>query len=1236
MPSQRPAFSSSAPSSVAPAPRHVRRYQLERELARGGMGVVYKVFDRVSGEARALKRVLLKDKGDQSHRLRAFEREYQVLAGLDHPRIIRVYDYGVDEEGPYYTMELLEGEDLSEGALPWRMACAYLRDVATSLALLHARRLLHRDLSPRNVKLTDDGHCKLLDFGALCDFGHPEFVVGTAPMIPPEALRGDMLDARADLYALGALAYWMLTGSHAYPAATVDDLAHAWGYAPPPPSEIVAEVPKALDLLVASLLSPDVLARPTSAAEVVARLEGIAELEPYDAREEQRLAQSFLACPRFVGRARELEHLEQRLSAITCDGTRRGGVVRIQGLPGSGRSRLLEEFGVRAQIAGAAVLRVDASMHPNLHGTSRALVQRAILAMPETVRTAPRRFSGALVNVGVRLDAPSSSSVLPVPREGVRETGELHEWLFELSQEKPIVIAVDNVEWADDVSLGLLHALALGAAEHAIVLVVAERTNPQRAPSKGLLALQRACQTLELPAFTAGETHELAESLFGGAPNVERFAEWLHARTGGSPLHCIEITRELLGRNLIQYERGMWVLPATRPRTVLPEALEDALASRARMLSAAARELALCLTLLREQPTLELCRLLVGPGSEQELSLLLGELAQRDVLQHDNGCYRFSSTALREALLASMDSLERDGSHRRLGDAFLLLASKDKPELRVEAGWHLIQGGDALRGATCIAEVMSDSVVVRTLAANLYPIGPAAEAALKVYRRYRRSRYARLPLLTALTQAGYYEEYAWGQKYGDEAVDTAAAISGVQLASRLRRFLGSHLALFIALTVAAIRFHLVPKSERTYSFKEALGQLFACVTTLTGAAAMSLDAERAARVASILEPFSALPERLTPVGIYHFCTAMQQVARERPAAAFAMFDEMARRFANPRYYPSLDDAARRLYIAGCLYSRGAFATFRADGREALVSADALEATGLKLYSMIASQLRYLYHANRGELALGEPHRKLVELHAAHVGSAWQVEQWEVTALLPMRIALDDVVGLTHTTRKLELHAEEIPSLRLYRTLSLLALLTVRRESIPVVVELAEREIGQHAPRSFIGWTAAVAILARTKNWLGLHEEAKTLCERALARMDDRDREYVSLFLPLELQAAFADAGLGDVKAAFARIDAMVARLEASGHPLALGQLHDARARIAWVAGMSEEYHQSSYEVERYYRATGTPALIACCERLAELARSDATVMQRVRRPSLALLSATEYKTIIESSEPAND
>src|SRR5262245_8004194 len=157
------------------------RYHLLGQLGRGGMGSVHRARDEASGHIVAFKQLSSSLAGNKRKTVEAlFEREYHTLVRLKHPRIIEVFDYGFTGDGPYYTMELLDGQDLQQlSPLPYREACRHLRDVASSLALIHAHRLVHRDISPRNVRLTPDGRAKLIDFGALTAFGPASDVVGT-------------------------------------------------------------------------------------------------------------------------------------------------------------------------------------------------------------------------------------------------------------------------------------------------------------------------------------------------------------------------------------------------------------------------------------------------------------------------------------------------------------------------------------------------------------------------------------------------------------------------------------------------------------------------------------------------------------------------------------------------------------------------------------------------------------------------------------------------------------------------------------------------------------------------------------------------------------------------------------------------------------------------------------------------------------------------------------------------
>jgi eukaryotic-like serine/threonine-protein kinase len=280
------------------------RYAVQEKLGQGGMAVVYRVRDRVTGQELALKQLVYQDENARQKLMLPFEREFQTLTSLAHPRIVKVFEYGLHEQTPYYTMELLAGEDLSRVApFDWRIACSLLRDVASALAMVHSRRLLHRDVSTHNVKRMADGRAKLIDFGALTPMGIAMTVIGTPPFVSPEALNRQSLDGRADLFSLGALLYWLLTGRHAFPARRMEDLPDCWHCAPEAPSALVNDVPASLSALTLSLLSVDVLGRPTTAWEVIDRLSAIAEL-PAD--QEHGTARAYLLTPTLVGREHEL------------------------------------------------------------------------------------------------------------------------------------------------------------------------------------------------------------------------------------------------------------------------------------------------------------------------------------------------------------------------------------------------------------------------------------------------------------------------------------------------------------------------------------------------------------------------------------------------------------------------------------------------------------------------------------------------------------------------------------------------------------------------------------------------------------------------------------------------------------------------------------------------------------------------------------------------------------------
>ncbi|HEY2732713.1 MAG TPA: serine/threonine-protein kinase, partial [Polyangiales bacterium] len=382
------------------------RYVVEAPIGRGGMAVVARVLDRQSGDRLALKQLLARGNSSTASRARMlFERECQTLALLDHPRIVRVLDYGVDNDLPYYTMELLDGGDLIERApLPWQQACMIGRDVCSALSLLHARRMVYRDLSPRNVRLTTDGTAKLIDFGAMAPMGSAEFVVCTPSVAAPEVVNLLPLDGRADLYALGAVLFQTLTGRTPYPASNFQRLAELWKVAIAPPSAYVDGIPEALDSLVMELLKLEAKQRPASAAEVSERLCAIAGLEQDDKLVD---CSAYLTTPDLTARHDALRSIHERVLRLNLD--RQGASLVLSGATGEGRSRMLDASVSFAKLEGTTVLRIGGD---DGSGGYLEVIERLAKQLVNSLPNAPSCASEETWSVLVQL-VPSLHGLAP-------------------------------------------------------------------------------------------------------------------------------------------------------------------------------------------------------------------------------------------------------------------------------------------------------------------------------------------------------------------------------------------------------------------------------------------------------------------------------------------------------------------------------------------------------------------------------------------------------------------------------------------------------------------------------------------------------------------------------------------------------------------------------------------------------------------------------------------------------
>ena len=256
-------------------------YRLGRRLGRGAMGIVYEGMDP-EGYGVAIK-VLSGELAASDEFVERFRREATAAANFDHPNITRVYGFGEDGDRLYMAMELLEGRDLKSlletgeaGSLAERIRL--MTEVAAGMSVVHAGGLVHRDLKPANIHVTPEGTAKIMDFGLVrlsdSDMTRTGMVMGSPAYMAPEQLRGEHVDARCDVFSLGAVFYEMLTGKRAFPGKRLTDvMMSVMGAEPPPLSVSAPDAPAPVALVVARCLRKDPRVRYRSAGELHAALE---------------------------------------------------------------------------------------------------------------------------------------------------------------------------------------------------------------------------------------------------------------------------------------------------------------------------------------------------------------------------------------------------------------------------------------------------------------------------------------------------------------------------------------------------------------------------------------------------------------------------------------------------------------------------------------------------------------------------------------------------------------------------------------------------------------------------------------------------------------------------------------------------------------------------------------------------------------------------------------------------
>ena len=568
----------------------------------------------------------------------------------------------------------------------------WLAQVAQALGYIHGEGMVHLDVKPDNILITEEGRAVLLDFGLAQRFAHrvtaeqlesSGVFAGTTRYISPERARSRVLDARADLYAMGCILYEAVTGRPPFTDTQTVALLRKHITAPPtPPSALGVALPALLEELILGLLAKSPHARPSHAGVIVETLAGLG----VDVSSPTPLPtpRAHLLRTGLLGRDALIHQLDRHSDRVARG---EGVTVALCGESGVGKSKLAEDLIRRARQEGARVV-ICHSRAPMEHQRPAPLHTLAALwrAAREAEGEPPVRDALAAASPLLPYDPTLGAwaEATEAPQSAEQAKAALAEAtsriIAALTEAAPLLLVIDDLQWADPLTLGVLERTVL-------------REPPPRCLTLGLCQLRGAsgevARLIERPPVTTLRVERLGEGVIadiirqmmgareGLPPDL---LEGLVGAAGGNPLFAIENLRLAVERGLLRRgDDGRWVA-AVRPGEALPtprtvreiiDARLEALPRDAALLASAAALIGreLDATLLERVSTL----------SDAHHDAALATLLQRAVLEADGDALRFPHAHLREAALARLPEATRRALHGRAAEALRERRERGEP-----------------------------------------------------------------------------------------------------------------------------------------------------------------------------------------------------------------------------------------------------------------------------------------------------------------------------------------------------------------------------------------------------------------------------------------------------------------------------------------------------------------------------------------------------------------------------
>ncbi len=712
------------------------------------MGQVFLVEDLLKGDLpvalKTLRHGLLSEGA-----VARFKEEFRAMTRLRHPNLAAVQDFGVLEENgePFLTLEYLDGQDLS------RFAPADLRphipdliaQLCRALDYIHVRAVLHNDIKPQNIFLlpvpadsTGSPYLvKLMDFGLarLADQAAESRRSGTIHYAAPELLAGETVDARSDLYSLGVVLYRLATGELPFSGKEPAAVLRAHRETPPPPPRAAdPSIPAWLERLILWLLEKNPEDRPRSAAVLLRALnEALGTDYPLETRETR---ESYLTAAVLVGRDSEMDVLRSALRALREAGAQSvPRLILIGGESGAGKSRLLREFRYQVQTEGLEFFL------GSCYETGRAIYQPFVEAFrffsPAAREILEAREPGGIDARVAAVLAPLFPDLFPAVEPGDSAGGDqaaktlLFESaariLQELGSRRPFLLALEDLHWADALTLEFLRYLRDRSPALPVLMVGTYRDDEVAGRPLESLAAETPPAglqvTLRLRRLEVEEIARLVRSMLSLEEEPGELALLLHRQTAGNPLFIEEILKALSEEAALQRREGRWTVDLAHLHQLeVPRNINETLSRRLSRISEEERRLIRVLSVFN-RPTPRTLLERAGGYDAAVLAAPLAHLASRGILVRlEEGSQEkvaFAHMRTRDLVYRNLGA-ERTRLHLLAGQ-LLEEASRLRPDESLEeVAYHFLQGGAREKGLH-YAERAGDKCF------RLYAYAPAQE-----------------------------------------------------------------------------------------------------------------------------------------------------------------------------------------------------------------------------------------------------------------------------------------------------------------------------------------------------------------------------------------------------------------------------------------------------------------------------------------------------------------------------